>query len=145
MTEDLRTEMAEWLTSWATRLENAYNAGIDADGWPRFKKAVDHLDATGQLTPGSVEYLANRDSLLGLGRLQNYNTHRGLHRRLGTIRPAPVKAIILSGLVDWSLGGARTREFAGRLETHTPDWCYNPRSHCWQSARARQITGDIFV
>jgi hypothetical protein len=144
-TEDYRTEMAEWLTSWATRLENAYNAGIDDDGWPRFQKAINHFDATGQLTPGAIEYMTNRDKNLGLGKLQNYNTHRGLHRKLGTIKPVPVEAIILSGLVDWSIGGAKTTDFARRLETHTRDWCYNPRSHCWQGTAARNTVAAIFA
>lgn len=144
MNEELREQFAEWLASWATRLENAYNAGIDDDGWPRFQKAIKHFDATGQFTPGAIEYLANRDPKLGLGKLQNYNTHRGLHRKLGSINPAPVKAIVLGGLIDWSIGGTKTTEFAQRIEAHVPDWQYNARTKCWQGRQKQQAIGDLF-
>jgi len=144
MNEDLVTEMAEWLSSWAHRLENAYNGGIDEDGWPRFKLALRHYENTGKLTPGAIEYLANRDPKIGVDKLKNYNTHRGLHRVLGSINPAPLKAIILSGMVDWSVGGAKTTEFCRRLEQHIPDWQYNPRSKCWQGKAKQSTVTDIF-
>lgn len=144
MNDELRIEMAEWLASWAHRLENAYNAGIDDDGWPRFQLAIKHFDNTGKLTPGAVEYLTNRDAKLGLDKLTRYNTHRGLHKVLGNINPAPIKAIVLGGLIDWSIGGAKTTEFARRLEKHIPDWQWNARTRCWQGKTAQATITDLF-
>jgi hypothetical protein len=145
MNEQLRIDVAEWLSSWAYRLENAYNAGIDNDGWPRFQLAMKHFDNTGKLTPGAIEYLTNRDPKLGVGKLTNYNTHRGLHRVLGSITPAPLKAIILGGLVDWSIGGAKTTEYCRHLEKHIPDWQFNARTRCWQGVAKQSAVSELFV
>ena len=140
--QDLHNEFADWITSWGNRLENAYNAGVDNEGWPRFLEAMKYYNEHDHFRPGQIEYFVNRDARLGLGKLQNYNTYKGLNRRLGSILPAPVKAIILSGNIDWTIGGVVTQAFARRLEAVEPGWQFNAKSGCWQG-RAQSPTKPV--
>jgi hypothetical protein len=130
--ENYNHEFAEWIQSWATRLQNAYDHNIDKDGLARFNEAIAHFERTGKFTPGQMAYFINRDSRLGQGKLQNYNTYRGLDKRMGNILPVPVKAVILGGLVDWSIQYKGLPELTKRLAKALPGWEYNARSGCWQ-------------
>ena len=130
--ENLNHEFAEWIQSWATRLQNAYDHNIDKDGLGRFNEAIEYFERYGKFTTGQIAYFVNRDQRYGQGKLCNYNTYRGLDKRMGKILPAPVKAIILGGLVDWSIQYKGLPELTRRLAQGMPGWEYNARSGCWQ-------------
>jgi len=142
--ENLTNEFAQWIQSWATRLQNAHDHKIDSDGWIRFQAAMDHFESKGKFTPGQVAYFINRDKKLGQGKLRDYNTYRGLDRRMGTILPVPVRAVILGGLVDWSIQYTGLPELTKRLAQGMPGWEYNARSGCWQGKPTVSHTSDIF-
>lgn len=144
--DTLTHEFAEWMQSWSTRLENAYNAGIDKDGWPRFEQAVAYFERNGKFTPGQIAYFVNRDKDLGQGKLKDYNTYRGLNKRMGNVLPVPVKAVVLGGLVDWSIQYQTLPDLIKRLERGMPGWEYNFKSGCWQgkSLAVMSHLEDIF-
>ena len=144
--ENYSEDFANWVQSWATRLENAYNTGVDKDGYPRFLEAMANYDKTGKFTPGQIDYFLRRDAVLGSGKLQEYNTYRGLNKRLGTILPAPAKAVILGGFVDWSVHYQNMPDLAKRLQRALPGWEFNARSACWQARNpsVQSRLADIF-
>lgn len=125
-------DFANWIQSWATRFENAYNAGIDHDGWPRFKEAMQHFERTGKFTPGQLDYMLRRDAALGCGKLKQYNTHNGYNKKLGNILPAPAEAVILGGFVDWSIKYQNMPDLTKRLAAQAPGWRFNPLKATWQ-------------
>jgi hypothetical protein len=139
-------EFAEWMQSWATRLQNVYNAGIDQDGYPHFLEALKYYDATGKFTPGQLDYLLRRDSHLGHGKLKDYNTYKGLNKRMGNFLPAPVQAIIHSNFIDWSVKYQNLPDLIKRLTAAAPGWEFNSTSYCWQGKSLETLSNitDIF-
>lgn len=139
-------DFANWIQSWATRLENAYNTNVDPDGWPRFQQALDHYSKTGKFTPGQLDYMLRRDAVLGHGKLRSYNTYKGFDKILGNILPAPVDAIIHGGFVDWSLYYQNMPDLTKRLASQAKNWEYNTNSKAWQAKNPaiQQRVLDIF-
>jgi hypothetical protein len=144
--EQYTEDFANWIQSWSTRLENAYNMGIDKDGYPRFLEAMVHYDKKGKFTPGQMDYFLRRDADLGSGKLKDYNTYQGLDKRLGKILPAPAKAVIFGGFVDWSTPYQNLPDLTKRLAIAAPGWEFNARSSTWQAKHAvlQNIIQDLF-
>lgn len=94
--------VADWLTSCETRFQNMYNAGLDENGYPAIRKALDNFNEKGYLTVGEIQYLFNRSHPEGA--LPKYNTHKGLHKKMGNMLPCPLKDLIDCNIVDWSTG-----------------------------------------
>jgi hypothetical protein len=139
-------DFADWIQSWATRLENAYNTNIDKEGWPSFLEAFQHYEKTGKFTPGQLDYFLRRDRDLGHGKLRDYNTFKGFDRKLGSILPAPVDAIIHGGFINWNIPYQNMPDLTKRLASRAPGWEYNPRTRAWQgkSLAVQQRLTDIF-
>jgi hypothetical protein len=75
------------------------DAGVDAEGYDRLYPAISDLYQKQQLLrPGEAEYLWDRTD--PAGRLPNYNTHRGLHKKYGSMLPFPEQ---LMDYVDWNI------------------------------------------
>ena len=144
--ENYTEDFANWIQSWSTRLENAYNMGIDKDGYPRFLEAIAHYDKTGKFTPGQMDYFLRRDARLGSGKLKDYNTYQGLDKRLGRILPAPAEAIIFGGFVDWTRPYQNMPDLAKRLNSVVPNWEFNARNSAWQAKTVamQNILQDLF-
>jgi hypothetical protein len=139
-------DFANWIQSWSTRLENAYNSGIDYEGWPRFLEALQHFEKNGYFTPGQIDYFLRRDPRLGHGKLKDYNTFKGYNRKLGSILPAPVDAIIHGKFVAWTTPYQNMPDLTKRLASQAPGWEYNPRTKSWQGKNpvVQQRLTDIF-
>ena len=137
---------ANWIQSWATRLSNADNAGVDTEGWTSFNKALQGFTTTGKFTPGQLDYFLRRDAVLGSGKLKSYNTFKGYNKRLGNILPAPVDAIIHGGFIDWSIYYQNMPDLTKRLASQAPGWEFNPRAKSWQAKNPaiQQRVLDIF-
>lgn len=139
-------DFANWIQSWSTRLENAYNTGVDTEGWTSFNKALQGYYATGKFTPGQLDYFLRRDAVLGHGKLKSYNTFKGYNKRLGNILPAPVDAIIHGGFIDWSIYYQNMPDLTKRLASQAPGWEFNPRTKAWQGKNpaVQERLADIF-
>lgn len=75
------------------------DAGVDSEGYDRLFPAICDLYQKQQLLrPGEAEYLWDRTD--PAGKLPNYNTHRGLHRKYGSMLPWPEE---LMDYVDWNI------------------------------------------
>jgi hypothetical protein len=94
--------VCEWLISAQTRFKNMYDAGIDANGYPAIQRAIKHLEETGQLTVGAVQYVFNRTH--DAGSVKKYNTYKGYDKKYGNMLPCSIPDLIDSNLVDWSTG-----------------------------------------
>ena len=79
-----------------------YDAGIDANGYPAIQRAIKHLEETGQLTVGAVQYVFNRTH--DAGSVKKYNTYKGYDKKYGNMLPCSIPDLIDSNLVDWSTG-----------------------------------------
>ena len=91
-----------WITAAQTRFKNMYDAGKDINGFPAIQKAIKHLESTGKLTVGQVQYIWNRSS--PNGSIPKYNTFMGYDKKYGDIPNVSLKDLIDSDLVDWASG-----------------------------------------
>ena len=89
----------QYLTSVRARFECMSRAGLDTDGLVRFDRMLDRATESGLITPGEFEYLMDRTH--SRGRYPDYNTHRGLDLKYGSMRPFPLEAMI--EFTDWRL------------------------------------------
>lgn len=94
--------VCEWLVSAQNRFKNMYDAGIDENGYPAIQRAIRHLEDTGKLTVGQVQYVFNRTSVYGS--VNKYNTYKGYDKKYGNMLPCSVADLLNSGLIDWTTG-----------------------------------------
>jgi len=94
-------------------------AGLDKNGWPALKKALDHFNEKGYFTVGQIVYLFNRTDARGI--YPKYNTHKGYNLRHGEMLPCPIKDLVDTNLVNWRTGanGVMTQEFASAIKADT--------------------------
>lgn len=118
MKDPTRT-IAEWLGSCQTRFENMYNANIDKDGWPNLQRALKDFDQKRKFTVGQIQYLFNRTHPKGI--YADYNTHKNLHKKFGTMLPCPVKELVDANVIDWRSGqnGVMQPNFASAIKQET--------------------------
>jgi hypothetical protein len=75
------------------------DAGIDSEGYDRLYPAIRDLYQKHQLlSPGEAEYLWDRTD--PAGKFPNYNRHRGLHLKYGSMLPWPEE---LMDYVNWNI------------------------------------------
>lgn len=134
--EDYQDQFLDWILSCDSRFTNMFNAGIDLNGKPALDKAIEHFKKTKKFTPGAVQYWFDRSHKNGA--MPGYNTHRGLDKIHGSISTAPVDAIILSGLVNWTM--RIDPDFIKSLEKSS-SYKFNARSKTWSRRYTTNIEG----
>ena len=118
MKEQAMKSVAAWLASCETRFKNMYDAKLDMNGYPAFKKAMTDFEDKGYFTVASMQYLFNRTDPRGA--VPKYNKHKGYDKKYGNMLPCPVKDLVNSGLVNWRSGsGVMQSQFADAIKQDT--------------------------
>jgi hypothetical protein len=95
-------KVSEWLSSCQNRFANMQAAGLDMNGYPAIKQAMENFDKKGYFSVGEIQYLFNRSHPKGA--LPKYNKHKGYHKTMGDMLVCPLKELIDSNLVNWRSG-----------------------------------------
>jgi len=95
-------KVAQWLDSCETRFKNMAKAGIDKEGYPAIKKALEHFNEKGYFTVGEIQYLFNRSHPQGA--LPKYNKHKNYDKIYGEILECPIKELVNTNIVNWRTG-----------------------------------------
>jgi len=113
-------KVCEWLVAAQTRFKNMDSAGIDRNGYPAIQEALQHLEKSGQLTVGQVQYIWNRTDARGA--VPGYNKHLGYNKKYGEMIKINLNDLVDSDLVDWSSGRSCIQPMFAKAIAQDTEW-----------------------
>ena len=113
-------KVCEWLIAAQNRFKNMERAGIDKNGYPAIQEALEHLENSGQLTVGQVQYIWNRTDPRGA--VPKYNTHLGYNKKYGEMTTINLNDLVDSNLVDWPSGRSCIQPNFAKAISQDTDW-----------------------
>jgi hypothetical protein len=113
-------QVCEWLIAAQNRFKNMADAKIDPNGFPAIQEALQHLEKTGQLTVGQVQYIWNRTD--SRGAVPDYNHYKGYNKKYGNMTTINLNDLIDSNLVDWQSGRSCIQPQFVKAIAQDTDW-----------------------